>query len=130
MLKGKEGRPGARRDANFVVDVLDVMAYGLGRDLQPVRHLPIGEARGNEAQHLDLAIAQSGGPDRPDRGNYVPGDFQDCLNRLAVQLTGIGFSLKLLCGSLSGVRRTVWSRLGHGLIGIGGRQNTRRRWQQ
>src|SRR3954447_10440895 len=57
-LDGEQRRPRAGGDAGLGVDVLDVVADRLGRDAQPLGDLLVGQAAGDEAQDLDLALGQ------------------------------------------------------------------------
>lgn len=55
VLHGPERGGRARRDANLVVDVLDVMIGGLGGDVEPIGNLLRRQPLGRQAQHVDLA---------------------------------------------------------------------------
>src|SRR5688572_4178972 len=58
VLEGEQRERGSTRDPDLRVDVLDVMLGGAARDHQPLRHLGVRAARGDEPQDLDLALAQ------------------------------------------------------------------------
>ena len=58
-------RPAGRPDLH--VDVLDVVACGLGRDDQALRDLPARQSLGGEPQHVDFARRQPGGALRAPR---------------------------------------------------------------
>jgi len=49
---------GPAADLELTVDVVDVALDGALRDDQPIRDLLVGEARGNQAQHLQLALTE------------------------------------------------------------------------
>lgn len=63
MLHGEEAGRGAGRRTALGVDVLDVGASGLRGDDEVGGDLLGGCTAGDEAERLDLAPGQSGGPD-------------------------------------------------------------------
>src|SRR5215217_5918792 len=65
VLHGEEGGGGAGGDADLVVDVLDVVPDRDLRDRERARHLLVGQAARQQAQHRDLAFAQAGGMAAP-----------------------------------------------------------------
>src|SRR5437660_229139 len=61
LLHGKKSRRGACGDADLVVDVLEVVAGRLDRDIERRGDFLVGHASCDETQDLDLAITQSPG---------------------------------------------------------------------
>jgi hypothetical protein len=59
VLKGKERRAHAGRDADLVVDVLNVVPYCLRRHKKDLRDLLVGQAADRQTEHIDLAVAKS-----------------------------------------------------------------------
>ena len=62
MLKREQRRADAGRDADLVVDVLDVMVDSLRRYEQGLRHLTVGEPTDHKTEHFYLTLGQSSGP--------------------------------------------------------------------
>src|SRR5437868_11951395 len=62
VLHGEHGGTGARRDADLVVDVLDMVRGRARGDGESRRNVLMRVALRNETQHLDLAVAQAGRP--------------------------------------------------------------------
>src|ERR1044072_3734105 len=58
LLYGPQRGGSSRRHADLVVDVLDVVIGGFGRDEQPIADLARGEPLGRELQHVDFATGQ------------------------------------------------------------------------
>src|SRR5260221_14510004 len=84
LLHREEGGGGGRGDAELVVDVLEVMARGLHRDLERRGNLFVGEPAGHEAQDLELAVAEAA-RSRGLRARLVSGPRQDGFYRVAVE---------------------------------------------
>jgi hypothetical protein len=59
MFRGKEGGRSAGRDANLIIDVLDVVVYGLLGDDEKASYLLFGVTTRNQSQYFHLALAQS-----------------------------------------------------------------------
>ena len=59
MGDGEGGRGGAGGDAELGEDVVEVAGHGVVADREIAGDLAVGPARGNEAQHLDLAIRET-----------------------------------------------------------------------
>ena len=58
MLKRKHCGGSTRRDAEFVVDVLNMVVHRAFGEDQSHSDLAVAAAVGKEAEHLDLSIAQ------------------------------------------------------------------------
>lgn len=56
LLHRPQRRGGPGRDANLVVNVLDVVIGRLGRDEESIRNLTRRETAGGEAQDVNLAF--------------------------------------------------------------------------
>jgi hypothetical protein len=57
-LHGVESGCRSRRDADFGIDVLNVVVDGGRGDREEGRHLAVGVATGDQTEHLDLAVTQ------------------------------------------------------------------------
>ena len=58
MLHGPQSGGGSCRDADLVVDVLDVVVGRFRRDVEPIRDLARRESPRRESQHIDLATGE------------------------------------------------------------------------
>ena len=120
MLHGEQGRPGPGRDPRLGVDVLDVAADRLGRDAERDRHLLVGVAPGDQAQHLDLAVGEA-------RRSWLRGRARRLTAAASTASTSsrpkrpASASAPQLRAAAAGVeRRPVRAVLGHGVVGVGG----------
>ena len=106
------------------VDVLDVIARGLGRDAELPGDLLGRLPPGDQAQHLDLARREAGRlPGKPARA--MPGGAEDRLDRLTVEATGADLAAQLERRPLRRVRGAVRPRLAHRLVSGGGGEDAR-----
>ena len=64
LLNGVAGCGGSRGDAELAVDRGQVPVDGAWTDDQLLGHLRVGEALGDETEHVDLAFGQASGIDR------------------------------------------------------------------
>jgi hypothetical protein len=60
VLEGPDSRRCPTANAGLLVDVLDVMADGLGRDAEIVGDLLVGAASHENEQDLELSLRQAG----------------------------------------------------------------------
>ena len=113
------GAPGA--DADFVIDVLDVVADGFRGDDESGRHFFVGEAACDEAQHLNFALAQLSRR-RLARGKprSVPGGGQHGIGCPLVELAGASLAAQLAGGGLGREGGPVRAQFRHRAIRIGG----------
>src|SRR6266581_8082097 len=58
VLHGEEGGCCSRRDADFAINVLNMMVDGVRGDREEGCHLAVGVSTGDEPEHLDLAVTQ------------------------------------------------------------------------
>jgi hypothetical protein len=63
----------AAADAEFAVDVLEVLGDGPRADLQPMGDGGVGTVGSDKSQDLDLALGQIGKPAASRRGQRLPG---------------------------------------------------------
>ena len=78
VLVREGGGGGARRDTDFVEDVLDVSTNGVLADAQLLGDLAVGSPGGDQGEHLDLALGQ------------VPGRWRCHRRELRCQLVQVG----------------------------------------
>src|SRR5688572_26802405 len=101
--------------ADLGVDVLDVVACGLGRDAELLADLARGEAARNEAENFDLARREAGGSLAP-LADPVARGAEDGLDRVAVELAAPDLGTEQARGFVERARRTVGARLAHRLV--------------
>ena len=123
MLHGEQRRAGAGGDAGLGVDVLDVMPDRLGGDSQRGGHLLVQLTAGDQPQHLDLAVGEPRWRARP-LCDGLPGGGEHGVDLEASEVAGIDLVEQLRGGCGRRERRTVGPVLGHGVIGVGGGQQT------
>src|SRR5439155_14292162 len=88
VLDGEECRGGARGYGELVVDVLDVAFNGLRGEDELLGHSAIREPARDQAQDLDLALAQPGRSERAARSARVAGRGEHGLDHVAVEPPG------------------------------------------
>ena len=86
MLHGEETGRYPRRGADFGVDVLDVIASGLGRDNQAGGDLLVREAESEQPKDVDLTCREAGGPFTTTR-QAMSCSGQHSLNGIAIEAT-------------------------------------------
>ena len=98
MLHGEKrrGSPGGVTDLR--VDVLDMMLGGAPGDHQPLGDLRVREAAGKQPQHLDFAVAETGGPLTAYPRPLLPGGGDDCSDAVGVETTCGCRGDEVLCG--------------------------------
>ena len=111
------------RDADLVVDVLDVMPDGLGRDAERRGHFAIRATLCHEAKDLDLAIGQIARARRHRAPWTRAGAGQHRLHGLWIKPAGRHFLPQLTGRVVERPRGTMWPRLQHGLARIGRREH-------
>jgi hypothetical protein len=78
---------GSHATAPRTVDVLDVVAGGLGRDTELVRDLSIGQAEREESEYFGLTSGEAGRELRTRR-SAVPGRVENPFDGFTIELTG------------------------------------------
>ena len=71
MLHGKEGSGCPRGDINLVVDVLDMVVYGLLGDREKAADLLLGVSARDQAQDLHFSLAEPSHQFSTGRANTV-----------------------------------------------------------
>src|SRR5690349_11335475 len=119
VLHGEQRGSCAARDADLRVDVLHVALGGAARDHELAGDLRVRQAACHEAQHLDLAIGEIGGPRRPRSRGGVARSRQHGAHRVGVEHARATLGRELARRGLRRMRRAMRPRLGHGLERLG-----------
>src|SRR5260221_6389797 len=119
VLHGKEGSRCTRGDRNLVVDVLDMVVYGLLGDSEYPAYLFLGVPACEQAQHLHFALTEPGHQFSPGRANAVTGCGKHAARRFTVESPGTDLASQLLGSSLRCARGTVGPWLEHRVVDIG-----------
>src|SRR5215217_6296233 len=85
MLEGPDGGGGPAADPGLLVDVLDVMAGGLGGDPEGVADLLVGLARHQRKEHLELTVRQLSGQLARAAMHAMPGGGEHRVDRLGTE---------------------------------------------
>src|SRR5437763_8504821 len=123
MFCCEEGSSCAGGDTNLVVDVLDVVVYGLLRDDEKTCYLLFGVSAGDQSQYLDFALTQSCHEFPAGRAYLVTCCCEDTVCGFTIKSSCTHFTLQLLGGDFGSQRWTVWPWLGHSMIDIGSGKN-------
>ena len=100
---------------------------GSSRDVQLLGDLPVRARPREQPQHLDLPVAQSGGPELAPALHALSGSFDNRRDCFVVELPRLRGRPKLLGGVLRIQRVTMRALLGHRLEGICSGQHPRGR---
>src|SRR6266540_5249941 len=107
MFGGEEGRAGPAGHANLGVDVRTVMLDRAMRDAEQPGHVLIGTAVGDEAEDLDLPIAQARGPGAGAGVRRRTRGVEDVPDSRAVELAAPRFFGEHLGGRVVAERRSM-----------------------
>ena len=120
VLHGEQGRPGPGGDPGLGVDVLDVVADRLGGDPQRRGDLLVEPAAGDQAQHLDLAVGETGRVRGRSRQTWLAGGGQHGVDLDPSEAPGVDVGGELRRGVARSQRRAMGPVLGHRVVGVGG----------
>lgn len=84
MFHSKQGGAGPGGEPDLVIDMVDVMLDGVGREIELHCHISIGEAAGQESQHLHLPLAKTTRPRSAGAGDMVPGLGQHGMHGVSI----------------------------------------------
>ena len=124
MLHREEAGFGPAGGVDLGVDVLDVVARGLRRDDQAPGDLLVGQAAGQEPEHLDLACGQPGGSSRrrPIRWPAT----SSTASTAAPSIRPARTSARSSAAALGGPGLAMRARLAHRLVGVSGAKDASR----
>jgi hypothetical protein len=85
VLHGEQRGRGAGRNADFVVNVLDVMAGGFGGDAETVCDFAVGKPTRQQPQHVDFTVTQVCDPRSAQRCAFACSRFDDRRDGLLIE---------------------------------------------
>ena len=89
---GEEGGSGAGGDANFVIDVLDMVVYGLFGDNEHTRYPLFGVAACDQPQNFHLALAQPRDEFAASGAYLVACRRENAIYCFAIEFSSTGFA--------------------------------------
>src|SRR5258708_1260479 len=124
VLHGKEGSRCPSGDINLVVDMLDVMIYGLLGDSEKPAYLLLGVSARDQSQDLHFALAEPGHQFSTGRANTVTCSGKHAVDRFTVESPCTDLASQLLGSSFRCSRWTVGPWLDHRMVDIGCGKNS------
>src|SRR5216683_2081806 len=124
VLHGKEGSRCPSGDINLVIDVLDMVIYGLLGDREKPAYLLLGVSACDQPQDLHFALAEPSHQFATGRANTVTCSGQHAARRFTVESPCTDLASQLLGSSLRGSRWTVGPWLDHRMVDIGCGKNS------
>src|SRR5260221_1891498 len=117
VLHGEKSRRGACGDADLVVNVLEVVAGRLDRNIERRGDFLVGHTSSDETQDLDLAITQSAGA-LGLQTRLVPRGAEYGFDRVAIESALPRLFSELVGGQIGKHAGSVGATLGHGLVHV------------
>jgi hypothetical protein len=130
VLERPDGCRGATSNADLLVDVLNVVAHGLGGDAEILGDLLIGSASHEDEENLELSVRQTGRAVARPFAHAMPGGAEHRVDCIRVEPSCGDLALKLRLGGRRVERGPVRPRLAHGSIAVGRRKDPRRKFER
>ncbi len=119
---GEEGGGGTGGDANLIVDVLNVVVYGLFGDNKYTRYLLFRVAACDQAQDFYFTLAQTHNEFATGGPYLVACRRENALHCFTIESSCTGFALQLRGSDFRCQGGAMWTWLGHCLVDIGCRE--------